>query len=301
MKNKILLLVPSLFLLASCGAKGVNRNVLKEVNYDSTGNVLATTEYSYKGDDILSFKQVTPEGTTLSTYNYNSKGLLVDFKMQNLVDDNYVDYLFSANTYDNHDNLVSTQDFKFSNTLNRYVITDTYVYEYDNRGNTTKESRISYDENLAITWQSEIDYAYNESNMLTQQDEYYFDFIAGEMVYFEGEVYTYDSQNNLIKQVVLDDNKETLMTSNYEYDGGLLKQVTTTKVYDGVEKPFKVVSYEYDSNKNLIMEKSVYAVNGFGDEVIRREYDKDNRCTKKSYFDLEGDKETLDSYYTYSY
>lgn len=299
MKNKILLLVP-VFLLAGCG-KGVNRNVIKEVNYDATGKVLLTTEYSYKGDDVLSFKQTSDKGTSLSSYNYNSKGLLVDFKIQNLVDGNYVDDYFSANTYDNHDTLVATQDFLYDQTLNRYVLTDTFVYEYDSRGNMTKESRVSYDETLAVVMQTEIDYAYNDSNMITKEDEYFFNFIAGEMAYFEGNVYTYDSQNNLTKLVVLDENKETLMTSNYEYNDGLVKQITTTKVYEGEEKPFKVTSYEYDLNKNMTMEKTVYSVNGFGDEVIRQEFDKDNRCTKKSFYDLEGDQETLDAYYTYCY
>lgn len=300
MKNKILLL-GSVFLLASCGANNVNRNILKEVEYSSTGVVLLTSEFSYQNDNLLSIKQTSDAETSLYSCTYNSKGLLLNTKSQVLEDGVYVDGYLSTNTYDNHDVLIASENFTYSKADKRYVLTDTYTFEYDERGNITKESCVSYDKTLAVVLQSEITYKYNASNFVTETDEKFFDFDAGEMAYFSGERNTYDSENNLLKQVILDENKDVLMTSNYHYEGGLLKNISTTKVYDGVEMPFKEVTFEYDSNKNLITEKSVYSVNGFGDEVIRQEYDNHNRVVKKSYFDLDGDQEVLDSYYTYSY
>ena len=72
--------------------------------------------------------------------------------------------------------LIASENFTYSKTDKRYILTDTYTFEYDERGNITKESCVSYDKTLAVVLQSEITHKYNASNFVTETDEKFFDF-----------------------------------------------------------------------------------------------------------------------------
>ena len=300
MKKTILLLLPA-FLLVSCGS--VNRNVMKKVTYDKDNNVVSTSEFTYQGNNLLTIKETDKEETSLLSVSYNSKGLETDQKIQVLKDGKYVDKYLTVFTYDNHDVMLSTEDYVFDSDTNKYVITDLTLYEFDNKGNETRIRSITYNDDLSVYMQLQGLSEYNDQGMIVLNEQYMYDFDLETMVYFSGDIYTYDNDGKtLLKVTTLDEDKEPMMISvNHYNEDKTLKEVVTTKIVGGIEQPFKVETYEYNTNKDVTMKKTVYSVNGFGDEVIRYEYDNNNRMTKESFFDLVGDSEVLDSYYVYSY
>lgn len=300
MKNKILLLIPAL-LLTSCG-NSADDLYKKIVEYDASGKVTLTSEFTYKGRNILTLKETNDKGSSLLTYTYDGD-LTVNLKIQKMKDGKYVDNYLTSFTYDDNKTMLSSEDFTFNEETSHYELTGITTYEFDENGRDSKIRSINYYEDLSVYMQTEIRYEYNIEGLVSKIDEYIYDDELGEMTYFSGDIYTYESDNKTIKQIkTLDSDHETLMTSNYIYNEDMtVKEIDTTKVTEGVEAPLKVETFEYDSNKNRTMLMTVYSDNGFGDEVVRSEYDKKNRLVKQSYYDLEGDNEILNSYQVYTY
>lgn len=232
------------------------KNVLTE---DSNGVISerANITYTY-GEANLPIKITSSsnEYIYISEYNYDKNGKLIYQK--NVYDDycNILNYIYDDNGY-------LIQEIRSDSYGNRF---DNYIrdYTYDLNGNLLKCMDVYGDGSKGI-----FDYAYDskgrvikyESNISTNAyvDSYTINYIydaRGNLIkkteintngYTQIDDYTYDVNNNLIKELQTYSGRSNTIEYTYDINNNLIKKVS---VYSSGEK--FTTNYVYDDNGNLI-------------------------------------------------
>lgn len=236
-----------------------NEYLYYNCDFDKNNNISKETYYYENG-----------EAYNVSSYEYNAAQNLIR-RTDNLGDAELVrEYDASGNLIrESHDSGTFYYENSFKYDLNNNVIEETYKtddvyykYLYDSNGN--KINDIIYDDDGSIS--SETQYKYDSNN---NRIWLYRKYSIGT---YE-EVYTYDSNGNLIKEKLI---------NTYE-DGETYEH---TKVY----------SYTYDSNGRIIEEMTKGEENNQIINVTKYTYDQYGNLLKESQYNSSGEEYNSVSY-----
>lgn len=219
-------------------------------------SVCAQTTYSlYRIDSQYSYD--------VTEYYYND-AMLVD-SLYEVVENGAYSYATTLE-YDANNNCVKMNDYSFMDD-GGLDYTSYLLYTYDENG--LKLTRENYNNfGFGFSKQAKYEIDYNTDGQISGatiygckfSDDYNVVIGSAEFSYTDGlvskEVY-YD---------VYDDQKQTSVVKQYEYDSNKRRIVEETYIMDGALKPATRVEYTYDNNDNIV--ECMYqlpAANGWGD------------------------------------
>lgn len=200
--------------------------------------------YDYEFDDrgnIVKQVLTDEEGKIkIEESKFNKQNLVISKMIYNQTDGQKI--LDSQETYE-YDADGNLEKYTIMHE-NEEVSKTVYEYEYDSRGNRTKEESISYHDGVEAKETMYVtEYKYNAENKVIS---------ILSMAYCESsyEELKYDSEGSKVKVFLYSDSsKETLISeTEYEYEGNLLKS-STRKYGQGKAED---VEYEYDSYGKMI-------------------------------------------------
>lgn len=191
-------------------------------------------------------------------------------------------------------------------------------YEYDERGNVTREyyeanyyCDYEYDENgRLVSFKAFLDgepafvetEIYDEHGEVSETHSTFFfgDAEPGESVRYYDNIYD-DGGRRISSTEYFSDHTEIWEINEYEYDGDILKRRVCTEPRDDHKT---IREYEFDENKNIVNYKTtVYETDGSIKNTYREErsYNADGKIEQMLYYDKNGELEMKELYeYTYA-
>jgi uncharacterized membrane protein YhaH (DUF805 family) len=219
-----------------------------ENEYDSKGNLTKKSVYYYNGC-------IYKDRPAKSFYEHDAKGNVIEELQCAACGGNW----FYGREYE-YDS--TGRKVKANNHLKSiWVIGDTTYYEYDSKGNLTKE--ITYTYNGGSYWSSNYDIIVDSKTI----------------------EYEYDSKRNKIREIIY--------TYNHSWSD-------ESSDYDSIIVDSKTIKYEYDSKGNKTKEIT-YDKNGVEKSRTEYEYDSKGNKTKEITYDKNGVEKSRTEYYFYNY
>lgn len=292
-----------------------------QYTYDDTGTLTETdtetlsTTYDNNGN-LLSERTVRDDIDKTETYTYNSKGLLLSEKADDITTEYTYDRYGSITNIKTVENDVETNISMESNVIGQVLtqtengLTTTYVYDLcgnvikltQSDGTVTRITRTVYNSRNQLTQKiSDQQYAEADDDICADKNG-----ISSDNIYLNknvGDRYTYDTKGNVLTYM----NKASNKTVNtYDIEDRLVKTVT----YENASTTANGLTtrYVYDTDGNLI--QTVYphqyhaendnldvsnGVNEYTDHTIGERASYDENGNVFSYIDSFG-KETVNTY-----
>lgn len=273
----------------------------KEVTKDSAGTETITRTYDSKGN-------LTKESTVTKssygnynqtvTYTYDSKGRLtkeVETTPGLIGKETYT----TTYTYDSKGKATKKETVGKEGSVTTYTVT--YTYEYDAKGNVVKETYknkvVLYGTRTEITVNT-----YDSKNRLIKSVET--DKDSDGSTDKTTSTYAYDTKGNVVKYTEKDNIKSVSCESSYDSKNNLIKQIYNYSAESNSENC--VYEYTYDSKGNQIKyvekgttkeEDDTYT---YTDTVVTTYNSKGSVLTEKDiYTDSDGDKNSTSTTCTY--
>ena len=226
-------------------------------DFDHRGNVVKSVYYSdgksapdktiiYKYDEegralerVEKQKMLDVEEGWITTYKYNSSGLLVESAVR------YASYSEAGELwryeYDSNGNRIHSTLFDGADL----ILWESF-WKYDDGGRVVEISRHNYED---AAYAGVTRYKYGENGLLSQREYFWHDLDEATKITHS---YAYDSNGNMIKDVEQSAGKDSY-TTTYKYDerGCCIEQECRDK--DG--KFINKVCRKYDSCRNLVEEE----------------------------------------------
>lgn len=231
----------------------------EEEIYDQEGKQLYHVFYSLK-DGKLRLK-------CLHTYKYDENNLLIEKDVDEYYIANGKEVVSPSSRIEYaYEGTTLTEEIGYSKDyLNGGILSlSTKInYTYDSRDNLTKEVRSSYNSNNSTWVEFNVrEYTYDSSNNKLSYTST--GSIFGECK--ESIVYSYDSNNNLIKkEYEYEDSSESNKSETiYVYENNLLKKETTYDIAtDNSKKELYNVDYTYNSNNDVSTKLTINNSEGY--------------------------------------
>lgn len=259
MMKKFFLFVTAVLTVVGCGDS-------------SNGEKVAPERYGWDGPDLYG----NVKSVTITKFYLTS-----EFGEEIIGDELLKDvYCFDPS----HGNVISQNRVDKSGSTVSYR---DYTYVYDEKGNCIEKTSDDNGERSA-----KYNYVYDSMSNLIE-----YSVIDAQGIYFNKELYTYDSDGNRIQEnTVISWYKvaDEKIINTFDSDGHCIE----TNEYDSYGNLFEKVTYAYDSNGNCIEEEETI---DWGDGSMSREkityvYDSDGNCIEVNTYDGKGEMYKKETY-----